>query len=185
MNKNVMYQRLSNIQTSLMMQSISSMELEDLLPLIQRECLHENLMFYFNFIENACVLNLRDITSENRELNIRLYYSTNNDDEISIKKLKEQVLINAFLLTKKGTSLKSSGDASSADIEETPKKEENSKPIQESNSVPPRAIRAAMDTITARGDEITKTALEKELQLNKMSTDNRRQCIAYLRDMEA
>ncbi len=186
MNKNVMYQRLSNIQTSLMMQSISSMELEDLLPLIQRECLHENLMFYFNFIENACVLNLRDITSENRELNIRLYYPNNNDDEISIKKLKEQVLINAFLLTKKGTSLKSSGDASSADIEETPKKEESpSKTIQESNIVPPRAIRAAMDTITARGDEITKTALEKELQLNKMSTDNRRQCIAYLRDMEA
>jgi len=99
-------------------------------------------MFYFNFIENTCVLNLRDIRDENLQLNIRLYYP--NEAKVSCIELKEQILLNAFLLTKKGTILKSSGDASSADIEETPKKEENlSKPIQESNIVPPRAIRAA------------------------------------------
>lgn len=183
-NKVSIYQRLGRVQGNLMGMNIPSVKLEDLLPLIFNECLKENLMFYFNFIENACVLNLRDIRDENLQLNIRLYYP--NEAKVSCIELKEQILLNAFLLTRKGTILKSSGDASSADIEETPKKEENlSKPIQESNIVPPRAIRAAMDTITARGDEVTKTALEKELQLNKMSTDNRRQCIAYLRDMEA
>ena len=169
MSKITIYKKLGNVQERLMEHEISSMDLEDLLPLIFKECLKENLVFYFNFVENACVLNLRDMSIENLELNIRLYYS----DNFSSKKLKEKVLCNAFLLTSQPNV------ASSADT-----KKDDGKQIQESTIVPPRAIRAAMDTITARGDKVTKTALEKELQLNKMSTDNRRQCIAYLRDME-
>ena len=169
MSKITIYKKLGNVQERLMGEEISSMDLEDLLPLIFKECLKENLVFYFNFVENACVLNLRDRSIENLELNIRLYYS----DNLPSKKLKEKVLCNAFLLTSQPNV------ASSADT-----KKDDEKQIQESTIVPPRAIRAAMDTITARGDKVTKTALEKELQLNKMSTDNRRQCIAYLRDME-
>ena len=172
MSSTTMYAKLSKVQERLMEKEISSLCLEDLLPLIFKECLKENLVFYFNFVENACVLNLRDKSTDNLELNIRLYYSDNTFSDKESTLLKEQVLCNAFLLT-------SQPNASSADT-----KKDDEKQIQESTIVPPRAIRAAMDTITARGDKVTKTAHEKELQLNKLSKDNRRQCIAYLRDME-
>lgn len=171
MSRTTMYAKLSKVQERLMEKEISSLCLEDLLPLIFKECLKENLVFYFNFVENACVLNLRDKSIDNLELNIRLYYSDNTVSDKESTLLKEQVLCNAFLLT-------SQPNASSANT----KGEE--KQIQESNIVPPRAIRAAMDTLTEKGETITRKNLEKELQLNKMSTDNRRQCIAYLRDME-
>ena len=175
MNKIPIYLKLSRVQQKLMGMEISSVDLEDLLPLIFKECLEENLMFYFNFIENACVLNLRDLSDENLELNVRLYYP-NDPGDISCKKLKEQVLLNAFLLTKKSNTVEIVSSAS----EET----QDVKPIQESNIVPPRAIRAAMEVIEKRGETPTKNLIEKELQLDKMSTDNRRQCIAYLKDMK-
>lgn len=31
-------------------------------------------MFYFTFVENTAILKLRDLESENKELNIRLYH---------------------------------------------------------------------------------------------------------------
>lgn len=177
-NKVSMYQRLCRVQGNLMGMDIPSVKLEDLLPLIFKECLKENLMFYFNFIENACVLNLRDITCENLELNIRLYYP-NEEKDISIIGLKEQILLNAFLLTKKSTTI----NASSAK-ESSKKEEEEVPPIKESNLVPPTAIRAVIEILEKAGEPVTRKNIEKNLQLNKMSIDNRRRCIAYLRSME-
>ena len=174
MSKTVMYQKLCKVQQKLMAEEIPSVELRDLLPVIFEKCLEENMMFYFNFIENTCVLNLRDISSDNMELNIRLYYPS---DKIDCKLLKEQVLINAFLLTKKASVISIASSANKKDV-----KHEGHQ-IKESNLVPPRAVRTAMDVITQRGDKITKKAIEKELHFDKMSIDNRNQCIAYLRSM--
>lgn len=179
-NKVSMYQRLSRVQCILMGMDIPSVELEDLLPLIFKECLRENLMFYFNFIENACVLNLRDIKDENLELNIRLYYP-NDAKDISCIGLKEQILLNAFLLTKKGTMI----DNASSDIttKESSKKEDVP-PIKESKLVPPTAIRTVISVLEENNEPITRKSIQKYLQMDKMSTDNRRRCIAYLKSMK-
>lgn len=178
-NKVSMYQRLSRVQCSLMGMDIPSVKLEDLLPLIFKECLRENLMFYFNFIENACVLNLRDIKDENLELNIRLYYP-NNAKDISCIGLKEQILLNAFLLTTKGTPINASSDITTKESS----KKEDVPPIKESKLVPPTSIRAVIDILEKAGEPVTRKNIEQNLQLNKMSIDNRRRCIAYLRSME-
>ena len=70
-SKFIMACKLSNVQQKLMAVTIEDMSLDGLLPLIYKECLKENLTFWFNFMEDACVLNLRDIEHENHELNIR------------------------------------------------------------------------------------------------------------------
>lgn len=169
-SKVVMVCKLANVQKRLQGKSFGTYSLEDILPVIMEECFKENLVFWFNFLEDSVVLNLRDITHENYELNIRYGYESAPMQLTDAEHYKTLVLLNAFNLTHQ--------PASSA----TPKIDE--KPIQESNIVPPRAIRAAMDTIKGRGDEVTKKAIEKELKFDKMSSDNRRQCIRYLKDME-
>lgn len=182
MSKLIIYKKLCNVQQALMGEEILSVELEYLLPLIFNACLKEQLMFYFNFIENACVLNLRDIDVENLELNVRLYYP-NEPEDISVKKLKEQVLINTFLLTKAENraddDVDSSSNISTEDAQETAEK-----PIQESTLVPPTAIRTAMDILEKSGEPLTRKNIENHLQLGKMSQENRRRCIAYLKTME-
>lgn len=174
MAKTVMYKKLCNVQQKLMAEEIPSVELKDLLPVIFKKCLEENMMFYFNFIENACVLNLRDITQDNMELNIRLYYPNEN---IDCKLLKEQVLINAFLLTKKASIINNASSAKKKDVK-------HDKPIKESNAVPPTAIRTVIDMLEKNNEPVTRQSIQKYLQFDKMSTDNRRRCIAYLKTME-
>ena len=173
MSKTGMYQKLCKVQQKLMAEEIKSIELKDLLPIIFEKCLEENMMFYFNFIENACVLNLRDISSDNMELNIRLYYPS---DKIDCKLLKEQVLINAFLLTKKASVISIASSAT--------KEEEQEKKIQVSNAVPPTSIRTVIDMLEKQGEPVNKKTIQQYLQLDKMSMDNRRRCIAYLKSME-
>ena len=172
-SKVIMACKLANVQKRLRDKSFEKFTLEDILPVIMEECFKENLVFWFNFLEDSVVLNLRDITHENYELNIRYGYESAPIQLTDAEHYKTLVLLNAFNLTHQEIK-----PASSA----THKIDE--KPIQESNIVPPRAIRAAMDTIKGRGDEVTKKAIEKELQFDKMSSDNRRQCIRYLKDME-
>ena len=174
MSKTVMYQKLCNVQQKLMAKEIPSVELRDLLPVIFEKCLEENMMFYFNFIENACVLNLRDITQDNMELNIRLYYPNEN---IDCKLLKEQVLINAFLLTKKASVINNASSTNKNDVK-------HDKPIKQSNAVPPTAIRTVIDMLEKNNEPVTRQSIQKYLQFDKMSTDNRRRCIAYLKTME-
>lgn len=170
----LLIQRLCNVQKNLMSKTIEDNSLNNLLSLIFQECLKENMTFYFNFLENQAVLNLCDLDKEHNELHFRLAYS--DDCKVSDNTLKIFLLENTFLLTPSGHEVSSDNPE-----EETVKPE---KPIQESNLVPPRAIRAAMEVIEKRGETPTKNLIEKELQLDKMSTDNRRQCIAYLKDMK-
>ena len=172
-SKVIMACKLANVQKRLRGKSFGKFTLDDILPVVMEECFKENLVFWFNFLEDSVVLNLRDILQENYELNIRYAYESAPIQLTDAEHYKTLVLLNAFNLTHQEIKTASSA---------TPKIDE--KPIQESNIVPPRAIRAAMDTIKGRGDEVTKKAIEKELQFDKMSSDNRRQCIRYLKDME-
>lgn len=177
-SKVIMACKLHEVQKNLMGKKFESLTLDHILPLIFKECNKQNMTFWFNFLEEACVLNLRDTRHENYELNIRYAYENAPINIEKINKYKLILLINTFLITSNPIDVV----ASSAKKEKTNKQE--NKPIQESNLVPPRAIRAAMDTIKGRGDKVTKKAIEHELQLDKMSIDNRRQCIAYLKDMK-
>ena len=159
----------------------SSTQLNVLLPLIFKKCLEEKMTFWFNFLEDACVLNLRDVEHENTELNIRYAYQHIPFDDEKQSYYKESLLINTFLITKTPIEFKLNMDnvtiASSAQKEET-------QSIKESNAVPPASIRTVIDMLEKNNEPVTKKSIQNYLQMDKMSTDNRRRCIAYLRSME-
>lgn len=176
MSMKLIYHKISEIQKNLMGEKIEDYSLNTLIPLIFKECQKQNLMFFFNFIENACVLNIRG-TSEDMELNVRYHHNyTEITPEIS-ERIESRLLQNTFLLVSKGILLEDV-------VENEPEIHEHKKRIHESDLVPPRAIRAAMEDIEKRGETPTRKLIEKELHLDKMSTDNRRLCIAFLRSME-
>lgn len=169
-SKRVMAEKLSVVQRSLMGRSFEDTSLQSLLPIIFQECLKENLTFWFSFIENTGVLNLRDTLHENYELNIRLYTGNNTD----LDSLKETLLINTFLITKESTST----IASSAKNEEiTHHLISNDKPV-------PKHIRKAIDKIQSKGIPVTPEAIQNHLPLGKMSTSARIECNNYLKQME-
>ena len=66
-SKFIMAKKLAIIQRRLMGMNITESDYDSLLPLIFKECIKDNLTFWFNFMEDAAVLNLRDIEHENYE----------------------------------------------------------------------------------------------------------------------
>lgn len=170
-SKRFMVEKLSVVQQSLMGMSFEDTSLQSLLPIIFKECIKENLTFWFSFIENTGVLNLRDTLHENYELNIRLYTSNNED----LDTLKENLLINTFLITKESTSTIAS---SAKNEEETHHLISNDKPV-------PKHISKAIEKIQAKGIPVTKEAIKNHLPLNEMSSSARLECNRYLRDMGA
>ena len=178
-SKFIMAKKLCKVQKRLMEVKIEEFTLENLLPLIFQECLKENLTFWFNFIEDAAVLNIRDIEHENYELNIRNAYPEIPIKSDVIDSIKINLLINSFLLTGKPHEI--DGDvASSADN----KIVKHDQPIKQSNAVPPTSIRTVIDMLEKNGEPVTRKTIQEYLQMDKMSTDNRRRCIAYLKSME-
>lgn len=171
-SKFCMARKLQKVQVSLMEEEISSTQLTVLLPLIFKKCIEEKMTFWFNFLEDACVLNLRDVEHENTELNIRYAYSDVPFDEKKMTSYKEKILINAFLVTESQVEINSVSSVK----EETP--------IKESKLVPPTSIRTVMEMLEKNNEPVTRKSIQKYLQMDKMSTDNRRRCIAYLKSME-
>ena len=176
-SKVIMAQKLQSVQVKLMKEEITDSSLSYILPLIYQKCHEENLTFWFNFLEDACVLNLRDVSHQNNELNIRYAYPSIPLDMKHLNYFKEMVLMNTFLLTTAPVQFHKKSEDSSA-------KQESYKPIKESNLVPPTSIRTVIDMLEKTGEPVTKKSIEKYLQMDKMSTDNRRKCIAYLKSME-
>lgn len=169
-----MNKKLANIQKRLMGVEFQDLTLESLLPIIFEECCKENIMFWFNFIENACVLNLRDIQHENYELNIRLSIGE-MDNNKGLDYYKEEVLKNAFLILQGEVSV------SNRTNDETQTIEENQ--IVKSDTVPPSPIRIAMAGCKQDGEPVTKKNLEKRLNLKGMTKEKRTQCVRYLKGM--
>lgn len=184
-SKFIMAKKLQRVQIALMEEEISSTQLNVLLPLIFKKCIKENMTFWFNFLEDACVLNLRDVEHENTELNIRYAYpggySTMPIDENKISYYKETLLINAFLITKKPVEFKLNMDnvtiASSATSEDETQ-------ILDSDELMPKSIRKAIEKIQKKGIPVTPEAIRNHLQLSKMSTSSRIECNRYLKKME-
>ena len=178
-SKLIMARKLCNVQKELMNQEIEDDSLESLLPLCFNECLKQGLMFFFSISEDLVILKLRDIYHDNYELNVK--HAHNGNLTTQMDTFKRNLLINTFNLTKKGNPI--DNDASSADTKKDDVKHED-KPIQESNLVPPTAIRTVIDTLEKNNESVTRKSIQKYLQMDKMSTDNRRRCIAYLKSME-
>ncbi|MBQ6350245.1 MAG: hypothetical protein IJI42_04885 [Methanobrevibacter sp.] len=172
-SKFIMAKKLQRVQVALMEEKISSTQLQVLLPLIFKKCLKENMTFWFNFLEDACVLNLRDVEHENTELNIRYAYPSVPLGEKGLDKFKETLLVNAFLITKSSVKV---NVASSAREEETR--------IIDSDEVMPASIRKAIEKIQKKGIPVTVDTIRNHLQLSKMSTSNRIECNRYLKKME-
>lgn len=172
-SKLIMAKKLCNVQKELMKQEIEDDSLESLIPLIFNECLKQGIMFFFTISEDLVILKLRDTQHDNYELNIKHAHSQNFSTQMDT--FKRNLLFNTFLLTKKSQDF----DASSAEKEEKDKGK-----IQMTDAVPPTSIRTVIDMLEGNGEEVTKKSIEKYLQLDKMSQDNRRRCIAYLRTME-
>ena len=166
-SKRFMAEKLSHVQQSLMGMDFESITLNNILPIIFKECIKENLTFWFSFVENTAVLNLRDTTHENYELNIRLYTGKDTDWDI----LKENLLVNTFLITPKSI------------MEFQPQTMEDT-PIISGDKPVPAHIRKAIDTITAKGIPVTKEAITNHLPLGEMSTSARIECNRYLKQME-
>ena len=171
-SKFIMAKKLHNIQRNLMGETINEETLDELIPLIFKACLKEKLTFWFNFLENELVLNLRDVEHENYELNIRQYYIPNakTDD------LKKMVLVNTFLIVKKSVSLEQSDDASSQIKPDEPIIISGDKPV-------PPHIREAIETIQAKGIPVTPEAINNHLPTSKMSSSATMQCNKYLKEM--
>ena len=180
MSRMLIYHKISKIQQNLMGKSIEDYTLNTLIPLILEECINENLMFYFNCVENAVVLNIRDTHEENMELNIRYHHNHADISPEILEKMESRLLQNTFLLVSKSHPFNHSNDAD----ETSSKPDVHEKPITESNLVPPSAIRVAMEECNQNGELITRKNLENKLNLKGMNQEKRRQCIAYLRDME-
>lgn len=169
-SKRFMAEKLSVVQQSLMGMDFESLSLNIILPIIFKECIKENLTFWFSFVENTAVLNLRDTTHENYELNIRLYTSESADCDV----LKEKLLINTFLIT----------PGSIVEFKPTTDKSEDGIPIITGDKPVPAHIRKAIDTITAKGIPVTREAITNHLPLGEMSTSARLECNRYLKQME-
>lgn len=187
-SKFVMSKRLQKVQLDLMQEEISETSYDVLLPLIFKKCYENNLTFWFNFLEDAAVLNLRDVEHENYELNIRHYYANAPLSQENIDAIKLNLLVNAFLVINRKVviDLPVKNEVPQNQMDKTqPKKEvKHEKPIKQSNAVPPTSIRTVIDMLEKNGEPVTRKSIQKYLQLDKMSTDNRRRCIAYLKSME-
>lgn len=170
-SKMVMAAHLCNVQKNLMGVKFESLTLENILPIIFNECIKENITFYFSFIENTAILNLRDVRYDNYELNIRLHHETPADYE----ELKKSLLINTFLITSESETVPSI--ASSAKNEEvTQHLISNDKPV-------PKHIRKAIERIQAKGMPVTADAIKNHLPLSQMSSSARLECNKYLKEM--
>lgn len=179
-SKFIMAKKLQKVQLDLMQSEISKISYDVLLPLIFKKCYANKLTFWFNFVEDAAVLNLRDVEHENYELNIRHHYDNAPLSQDNIDAIKLNLLVNAFHVT----TTKEVIDLPMKNSEKSEPKKVHEKPIKESNLVPPTSIRTVIDMLEKQGESVTKKTIEKYLQMDKMSTDNRRRCIAYLRSME-
>lgn len=162
-----MAKKLYAVQKDLQREEIQEFTLDSLLPLIMKACSKQNLMFWFNFIDNHCILNLRDIEHENYELNIRYHYESVGNIEI----IKLEVLKNAFLLTNNSNEI----NASSANTESL-------EIISGDKPVPPH-INEAIKKIKSKGIPVTAEAIHNHLPLGQMSTSARMKCNKYLKEM--
>lgn len=175
-SKFIMATKLARVQKRLMELTINDDSLDGLIPLIFKECLKEDLTFWFNFLENEVVLNLRDIGHENYELNIRQYHG-NTDDWDSLKKM---VLTNTFLITKKPVLLNEDGNASS---EKTLHGDEGNTIISSDQPVP-KHVRDAITRIQDKGIPVTPETIRNHLPTGQMSTSEVMKCNKYLKEMK-
>ena len=174
-SKFIMAQKLNKVQKRLMGMTINDVDINTLIPLIFEECQKENITFWFNFIEDSLVLNLRDIEHENYELNIRYYIPEykNMPGYESIERAKQELLINAFLITPKSLPNIASSDNTKEDTL-----------LSSGKPIPPH-IREAIKTIEGKGIPVSVEAIHNHLPLGEMSTSARLECNSYLKEMEA
>lgn len=163
-SKLVMAAHLARVQVNLMGRNFDSVALDTILPIIFEECLKENMTFWFSFIENTCVLNLRDTLHENYELNIRLHHETGDNHE----EIKKELLVNTFLITSTSSQASSATDTQLIS---------NDKPV-------PAHIQDAIKLIQQKGIPVTREAIKNHLPLSEMSTSCRLECNRYLKNME-
>lgn len=159
-------QKLVNVQKNLMGIHIKSTALDNLIPLIFKECVKEKVMFYFTFVENTAILKLRDLESENKELNIRLYHENITEYET----LKKALLINAFLITSKKENFTQS--------------KSSEKRIISSDTTTPAPIQRAIEKIQKKGVPVDRRTIERHIDLGSMGADVRKKCIHYLKNMD-
>lgn len=177
-SKTIMAGKLCKVQQTLMAKEIESSKVEYLVPLIFKECVQEDMTFWFSFLEDCAILNLRDIAHENYELNIRYHYTSAPISAEKIDAIKIELLMNVFLITKEASVMDIYKEDEPAP--ETPKEQA----ISESKLVPPTSVRTVINLLEKNNIPVTKKNIESELHLDKMSSEKRRRCIAYLRSME-
>ena len=183
-SKFIMAQKLHEVQKTLMGRGLNFGNFEDLLSIIFEACSNEGLTFWFNFHENYCVLNLRDTTHENYELNIRnAYVEVPLSDEAIIEN-KLHLLQNTFLLTVEsvvGFKPPTTGE-SSVNIKDEDSIDEliftADKPI-------PPHVSKAIDTINAKGIPVTKESLKNHIPWDNISTEQRIKCTDFINEMGA
>lgn len=171
-SKLVMAIKLSHVQQSLMGMEFEDTTLQTILPIIFKKCIKENLTFWFSFIENTAILNLRDVEHDNYELNIRLHYGPGDKTHDFMNELKRQLLINTFLITNESVI---GFQEPASDIQD-----EN---IISSDKPMPKHIRKAIEKITAKGIDVTPETIRNHLPTKEMSTSATIECNKFLKEM--
>lgn len=174
-SKFIMAQKLNKVQVRLMSRDIEEYTLQSLIPLIFKECLEENLTFWFNVYENEVVLNLRDTGHENYELNIRHYIGKIVDAD----KVKISLLKNTFLLTSEAHSL---NEASSNTLKNN--EDEVNNTLISSEKLPPTPINKAIAQIQNKGLSINPSTIKNHVKWSQLSNNERIQCKNYINNME-
>ena len=163
-SKFVMAQKLHNVQKSLMSESLKGISVEMLLSKCFQACSEEGLCFWFNFLEDSAVLNLRDVEHENFELNIRLHYSQCKNDDVKLL-----LLCNAFLIVKEAVKVS--------------QKDKSEGIINTDIPVPPH-IRETIKVLEDKGVPVTAESIRNHLPLKNMGNNARMKCNNYLKQME-
>ena len=176
-SKFVMAQKLSRVQLELMNETITDTSLDSLISLIFKACSKQDLCFWFNILENEVVLNLRDVSHENYELNIRRYYEVASFDGARMDELKKEVLINAFLITNESVSV---SNVASSEQQET----ETTEGIISTSKPTPPHVSEVIKIIKSKGIPVTKEAINNHLPWNSMGSNARIKCERFLSEME-
>ena len=176
-SKFIMEKKLHNVKVRLMRMDIQDFSIDNLTSLVLKECIKEDLTFRFSFVEDACVLNIRNLTHEDWEINPRVYYNHPLFETLNLDDIKVMALKNTFLLTPNEIILED--NEASSDITK-----QDSLEIISGDKPMPSHISKAIEKIQAKGIPVTIEAIKNHLPRKEMSNDSLIKCNRYLNEME-
>jgi len=162
-------------------------ELEDLLPVITKECFDQELILLFDFTATEAVLKVTNWNDakdyipytvpmpEIREMNKKMNIMQSEGSYITY--LKKYLLVNAFLIMEKST------------VEQLTQEKEEPEPVKAAKkeideNVTPQCISKALQRVTAKGLEINRKTVYAHVAWKQLSDFEQEAAKNYINHME-